>query len=206
VGTATKTRTTRFYELIFVLSPALGEDEAEVAIREVQDSLAASGAEVVHVEKWGRKRLAYRVKKHGEGWFVLLHVRGPGAAVREVERRMRISERVIKYLSVRLDDADGALAHAEERIKKRAKLEEERATRAVERAAREQARLEAAAEEKARADAAAAARAADAPAAVEEPDSAAGAASPDGTAAAPNDEGETQTRQADAGTESEAGS
>jgi small subunit ribosomal protein S6 len=127
------------YETIFISPPSLNEEAMEKVIADVQDILTARGAEVVRIEKWGRKRLAYPVKKHEEGWYVMLHVKGPGDALQEAERKMRISESVIKYMTVRLDDISGGVEAAEQRIVRMAQQEEERKVRAAERAAREEA-------------------------------------------------------------------
>lgn len=129
----------RMYETIFISPPTLNEEAMEKVITDVKDTLAARGAEVVRIEKWGRKRLAYRIKKFDEGWYVMMHVTGPGEAVQEAERKMRISESVIKYMTVRLDDISGGVAAAEQRIVRMAQQEEERKVRAAERAAREEA-------------------------------------------------------------------
>jgi small subunit ribosomal protein S6 len=131
--------TQRYYETIFITPPQLGEDDVEKVITDVKDIFASRGAEVERIERWGRRRLAYPIKKQEEGWYVLLQVKGNGDAVQEVERRLRISEQVLKYLSVRLDDVSGAVAHRQERIERLARHEEERKVRAAERAQREEA-------------------------------------------------------------------
>lgn len=130
----------RFYETVFISPPHLGEDAVEKVIQDVQDAFVARGAEIVRIERWGRRRLAYRIAKQNEGWYVLLQVKGPSGAVEEVERKMRINEDVIKYLTVRLDDVAGAVQHASDRIVRLAREEEERKIRAAERAQREEER------------------------------------------------------------------
>lgn len=128
----------RYYETIFITPPELSEDDVEKVITDVKDIFTSRGAEVERIERWGRKRLAYPVKKKEEGWYVLLQVIGSGAAVQEVERRLRINDNVIKYLSVRLDDVAGAVPYRTERIERLARQEEERKQRASERAQREE--------------------------------------------------------------------
>ena len=129
----------RMYEHIFISPPNLSEEAVDKVIGEVQETLSSRGAEVIRIERWGRKRLAYPIRKHDEGWYVLMHVKGPGDALQEVERKMRISENFIKYLTVRLDDVKGAVAASEHRIVRMLQQEEERRVRAAERAAREEA-------------------------------------------------------------------
>jgi small subunit ribosomal protein S6 len=128
-------RKERVYETLFITPPQLGEDDVEKLIGDVKDIFASRGAEVERIERWGRRRLAYPVKSHDEGWYVLLQVKGPGGAVQEVERRMRINENVIKYLTIRLDDVAGAVEYVTIRLQKLAQQEEERKQRAAERAA-----------------------------------------------------------------------
>ena len=129
----------RMYETIFISPPTLSEEAVEKVISDVKDTLSSRGAEVIRIERWGRKRLAYPVKKQDEGWYVLLHVKGSGDALQETERKMRINEGVLKYLTVRLDDTSGAVEASETRIVRMAQQEEERKVRAAERAAREEA-------------------------------------------------------------------
>lgn len=124
----------RVYETVFITPPSLTDADLDKVIGEVKDALASRGAEVKTVEKWGRRKLAYPIGKQNEGWYVLLQVHGPGTAIQEAERRMRISDNVLRYLSVRLDDVPGALEYTEQRAVRRARAEEERATRAAERA------------------------------------------------------------------------
>ena len=128
----------RMYETIFISPPDLPEESLEKLISDVKDTFASKGAEVGRIERWGRKRMAYPVGRHNEGWFVLMHVHGPGEAVQEVERRMRINESVLKYLTVRLDDVAGAVDASRQRIERLARQEEERKQRAVERAQQQQ--------------------------------------------------------------------
>ena len=129
----------RYYETIFISPPTMAEDEVEKVVNDVKDIFASRGAEVERIERWGRRRLAYPIKKFDEGWYVLFQVKGNGDAVQEVERRLRISEQVIKYLSVRLDDVSGAVEYRQQRIERIARQEEERKQRASERAQREEA-------------------------------------------------------------------
>jgi small subunit ribosomal protein S6 len=128
-------RNERVYETLFIAPPHLGEDDVEKLIGDVKDTFASRGAEIERIERWGRRRLAYPVRAHDEGWYVLLQVKGPGDAVQEVERRMRINDNVIKYLTVRLDDVSGAVEYTTIRLQRLAQQEEERKQRAADRAA-----------------------------------------------------------------------
>ena len=131
--------TARKYETMVLVPASAGEDVVEGVIKDVQDSLSSRGANVTLIERWGRRRTAYPIRKSNEAWYVLLHVDGNGAAVEEAERRLRINENVLRYLTVRIDDIAGAEQAAKDRLVRKAKQEEERALRAAERAAREDA-------------------------------------------------------------------
>lgn len=151
----------RIYETILIAPPTAGESDLESLIGDVQDTFQARGSEIQHVERWGKKRLAYPIERHGEGFYFLFQTKGSGEAVQEVERRLRLTENCLRYLTVRLDNVAGALEAGEKRRVRRAKEEEERATRAAERAAAEaeraaaEAAKAAAAEKEAEADEAA---------------------------------------------------
>jgi small subunit ribosomal protein S6 len=72
--------------------------------------VTSGGGEVKSVEKMGRRRLAYTVRKFNDGFYVLLNVAIPGAAIAEIERRLRVSEQVIKFITVRMDEEEKRLA------------------------------------------------------------------------------------------------
>jgi small subunit ribosomal protein S6 len=90
----------RAYEVIFILDPALGDEGIEAAITAAKGALAKVGGEVAEVQKWGKKRLAYEVKKRREGHYVYFRVQAPAKAVAELERHLKIAEPVLKYLTV----------------------------------------------------------------------------------------------------------
>ncbi|MFQ6112423.1 MAG: 30S ribosomal protein S6, partial [Nitrospinota bacterium] len=92
------------YESIFILNPDLPEEKVEEHIRAVEDLIKASGGTVAQVERWGKKRLAYEVKKHRYGIYVLVHFSGPANTVPEIERYYKITEPVMKYLSIRTEE------------------------------------------------------------------------------------------------------
>jgi small subunit ribosomal protein S6 len=95
----------RIYDLIFICRPATPEEEIQKIVSTLEHSAAEHGGKIEKVELWGTRRLAYRVTKHREGFYVYLVVRGtPGDLIKELERRLRVADEVIKYQTVRLDE------------------------------------------------------------------------------------------------------
>ena len=90
----------RDYELIVVLSPEIGDDAIEGSIEKVQQSVTSRGGEIKEVKHWGRRRLAYPIKRHMEGNYVESHVRLDPAQISSLEANLRISEEVIRHLIV----------------------------------------------------------------------------------------------------------
>ena len=94
----------RTYEILFIADPNLGEPEVDALTTVVQGFAEKEGGRIAKVEKWGKKRLAYIVNKHREGSYVLLTVEGKATLVKEVERRIRVTDGVIKFITVRVDE------------------------------------------------------------------------------------------------------
>ena len=117
----------RIYEILFIADPNLGEPEVDTLAAQVQGFVEKDGGKLQKMEKWGKKRLAYVVRRHREGYYVLLVVEGTGAMVKEVERRLKVTDGVIRYLTVRVDEA---LRKAERRKARRALGDEKRRGRA----------------------------------------------------------------------------
>jgi small subunit ribosomal protein S6 len=95
----------RVYDLIFICRPATPEEEIGKIITTLETSATELGGKIEKTEKWGTRRLAYRVAKHREGFFVYMVVRSSnGDIIKELERRLKVSDPVIKYQTVRLDE------------------------------------------------------------------------------------------------------
>jgi small subunit ribosomal protein S6 len=112
----------RIYENLFIVKPDATEEEIDHLIEQMSKNITTAGGTVDKVEKWGKRRLAYRVEKQREGYYVLLTFTADSQAVREFERRMRVQDAVIKFLTVRIDET-------QKRIEKRKKVREKRALR-----------------------------------------------------------------------------
>src|SRR5262249_26564113 len=94
----------RTYELMFIVRPDMPEEEQERLISQLENSVTTSGGAVKNVERMGKRRLAYIVRRFNDGIYVLMTIEGPGSVVHELERRLRVSEPVIKFLTVRVDE------------------------------------------------------------------------------------------------------
>lgn len=118
----------RVYEILFIADPNLGEAEVDALTAQVQGFVEKDGGRIQKIEKWGKKRLAYLVGKHREGSYVLVVAEGGAALVKEVERRLRVADGVIRYITVRVDEE---LRKAERRRAQRAEKEGRKRQRAA---------------------------------------------------------------------------
>jgi small subunit ribosomal protein S6 len=112
----------RIYEELFILKPDTSEEDAEAYITQVKDLITAGKGTIDKVEKWGVRKLAYRVAKCNEGNYTLIQFTAPSELVHEVERRMRVTDSVIKFITVRIDEKM-------KKIEKRKKARDKRAAR-----------------------------------------------------------------------------
>ena len=96
----------RLYDLIFICMPATPEEELPKLIATIEQATTDRGAKVEKLEKWGTRKMAYRVSKQREGYYVYMALRSAqGELIKELERRLKVSDPVIKYMTVRLDGA-----------------------------------------------------------------------------------------------------
>lgn len=112
----------RHYETIFIINPELSEEEIGQVVEKFTGILVSGGAEMLKTDLWGRRRLAYLVKKFNKGFYVYLEYGAPSAAVTEMERNFKIDEKVIRFLTVKKGDVFDveALAKAEAEAKAKA--------------------------------------------------------------------------------------
>src|SRR5207244_8433307 len=104
----------RTYELMFIVRPDMADEDLDKLISTLESQVTTSGGTVNGVERMGKRRLAYTVRRFQDGMYVLLTVEGGGALIHELERRLRVTEPVIKFLTVRIDEEEKRL----EKIKK----------------------------------------------------------------------------------------
>jgi small subunit ribosomal protein S6 len=108
----------RTYEVMFIVRPDIAEDEMDKLVSNLESQVSAAGGTVKNVERMGKRRLAYMVRRFQEGTYILFTVEGGGDAIHEMERRLRVTEPVIKFLTVRVDKEQARLAKVKERRKR----------------------------------------------------------------------------------------
>ncbi len=100
----------RTYEVMFIVRPDVEEADLDKLIEGFSANVTNGGGEIKTVEKMGRRRMAYTVRKFNDGFYVLLTIAAAGSLISEVERRLRVSEPVIKFITVRMDEEEKRLA------------------------------------------------------------------------------------------------
>lgn len=112
----------RIYELVFICKPDLTEEDVDSQVEAVQKVIEEGGGKIDKLEKWGKKRLAYRVQKYADGFYVLMQysLEENLDLPKEVERRLRVADPVIKFLTVRIDEELKRIAKAKASREKRA--------------------------------------------------------------------------------------
>jgi small subunit ribosomal protein S6 len=119
----------RSYELMYILDPSLDEDASTALVGKVEDLMSKQGVEVENTEPWGKRRLAYRIRGHWEGNYVLSHLKAAPEAISEMERRLRVTDGILRFLTVRMDEEQAKLER--QRAHKEGKEQARRARRAA---------------------------------------------------------------------------
>jgi small subunit ribosomal protein S6 len=112
----------RIYEELFIVRPDATPEEVDPFIEQLKSVITHTGGTLEKADKWGVRKLAYRVLKYNEGQFILLQFNAQPDTVREIERRLRVADLVLKFITVRIDEKL-------KRIEKRKKAREKRAAR-----------------------------------------------------------------------------
>lgn len=93
----------RQYETVFLISPNLSEEDTEAIILKMADIISKKRGKMISQEEWGKRKLAYPIKKFEEAFYVLFHYQGRSDIPVELERRFKQSDDIIRYLTVRKD-------------------------------------------------------------------------------------------------------
>ena len=117
----------RSYEIMFIVRPDVEEAEIDKIVETFTGYITQGGGAVKQTEKMGRRRLAYTVRKFNDGFYILLIVDAPASLIHEIERRLRVSEQVIKFITVRTDEEDKRVAkikkHRDAHVKRSAQVQ-----------------------------------------------------------------------------------
>jgi small subunit ribosomal protein S6 len=111
----------RRYETIFIASPTLTDEQSDELVKQFEGIIAEQGGELLKTDKWGRKKLAYEIQKFSEGYYTLFEMSAGPNLIAELERRFRNHDSVIKYMSIRMDEAEKAAGRTKQRIEREAK-------------------------------------------------------------------------------------
>ena len=94
----------RTYEVIFIIDPDVAENEVMQLSEGVQKIITSQGGSITKTEMMGKRQLAYEINHKRNGTYVLLEVEGSGAEIAEVERRMRVNDQILRYMTIRVDE------------------------------------------------------------------------------------------------------
>lgn len=110
------------YETVFILTPVLSDEQMKETVAKFKSLLTDNGAEILNEETWGLKKMAYAIQKKSTGFYCLLEFKAEPTIVKKLETGYRRDEKVIRYITVKLDKY--AVEYAEKRRNKLAKKEE----------------------------------------------------------------------------------
>ena len=94
----------RVYEVMYIANPETDGDTLQQLNTEIGELIEKEGGKIVSADDMGKRRLAYRIKKFNEGFYYLFEIAGSGKEIAELERRMRVNDKIIRYLTVRVDE------------------------------------------------------------------------------------------------------
>ena len=99
----------RKYELVYVVSPEASDDQVTDLHNQVEAIVQRIGGAIEKTENWGRRRLAYEIGRHKEGTYVLEVINGTGELMKEIDRRIKVTDLIIRHLVVRVDEQQGVI-------------------------------------------------------------------------------------------------
>ena len=94
----------RTYELMYILDPTLDETATEALVKQVEEFITKQNVTIEKTDRWGRRRLAYRIGRHHDGYYVLSVLKSSPEAVTELERKLRVTDGVLRFITVRMDE------------------------------------------------------------------------------------------------------
>ena len=106
---------TRKYELVYVVSPEASDDQVADLHNQVEAIVQRIGGAIERTDNWGRRRLAYEIGRHKEGTYVLEVINGDGELMKEIDRRLKVTDLVIRHLVVRVDEEQAVVDRTRDR-------------------------------------------------------------------------------------------
>jgi len=116
----------RIYETMLVLDPEMSKEQVDGFTEKLKQSLGERGAEVLRVDEWGVKTLAYEIKKKDKGYYLIFYLKGDEALVADMERNLRLMEEVLRYLTVKREEEDIAAVQQGEKPEQEQEPEKEK--------------------------------------------------------------------------------
>ena len=113
------------YETVFILTPVLSDDQTKEAVQKFESEISSLGGKIKHKESWGLRKLAYPIQKKSTGFYFLLEFEAEGKAIADLELAFKRDERVMRFLTTRMDKD-----HLEYAEKRRAKMGEKKSASA----------------------------------------------------------------------------
>jgi len=105
------------YETVFIAPPVLSENQMKEAVQKFKKIITENSGEIIHEENWGLKKLAYPIKKKSTGFYYLIEFKGPGDIVEKLELQYRRDERILRFLTFKMDKY--AIEYAEKKRKQK---------------------------------------------------------------------------------------
>ena len=91
------------YELTYIVNSVLGDDQIKDLVQKVTQYIAEGGGEIIEVDEWGSRRLAYPLQKKRNGYYVNMYFRAPGTYIARIERALEIDDNILRYMTLRMD-------------------------------------------------------------------------------------------------------
>ena len=104
------------YESVLIARQDLGASQVSSIVEDLSNVIKKEGGEVVRVDNWGLKNLAYRIKKNRKGHYVILNIAAPASAIAEYERVMRVNEDIIRYMTIKVEEFSSANSEKESAV------------------------------------------------------------------------------------------
>ena len=106
---------TRKYELVYIVSPEASDDQVTDLHNQIDAIVQRIGGAIERTDNWGRRRLAYEIGRHKEGTYVLEVINGTGELMKEIDRRIKVTDLIIRHLIVRVDEQQGVIERTKAR-------------------------------------------------------------------------------------------